>query len=144
MLFLCSHPIVSLVLTPLPIQILEMHSPPPLNPLAPYAPTKSSRCTGPTSRILFLRLYALSSLLQVDSTQSAVKKEQGLVSKLKEEINAVNSNAQQQMQLEQEKAEATAAEKALVEKTLDAERQKVRRCCREKLIKLVVVRDNTR
>ena len=80
----------------------------------------------------------------MDSTQSAVKKEQGLVSKLKEEINAVNSNAQQQMQLEQEKAEATAAEKALVEKTLDAERQKVRRCCWEKLIKLVVVRDNTR
>ena len=60
-----------------------------------------------------------------------MKKEQGLSSKLKAEINAVNSNAQQQMQLEQEKAEATAAEKALVEKTLDAERQKVRPCCQK-------------
>lgn len=66
--------------------------------------------------------------LQVEKTQSAMEKEQGLASKLKEEINAVNSNAQKKLQLEQERAEATAAEKALVEKTLDAERQKVRPC----------------
>ena len=34
-------------------------------------------------------------------------------------VNAVSSNDQQQMQLEKEKAEVTAAEKALVEKTIE-------------------------
>ena len=59
-------------------------------------------------------------------TQSAVEKQQGLASKLKQEISAINSSAQKQVQLEQEKAKAEAAEKALVQKFLDAERQKVR------------------
>lgn len=54
-----------------------------------------------------------------------MKKEQSLASRLKEEISAVNTNAQKKMQLEKEKAEATESEKALVEKSLDAERQKV-------------------
>lgn len=58
-------------------------------------------------------------------TQSAVKKQQGLASKLKEEINAINDSAQKQKKLEQDKAAAIAAEKALVDKFLDAERQKV-------------------
>ena len=62
---------------------------------------------------------------QVEKTQSVVKKEQSLAAKLKEEISVVNNNAQKQMQLEKEKAEATESEKALVEKSLDAERQKV-------------------
>ena len=61
----------------------------------------------------------------MEKTQSAVKKEQGLASKLKQEINAVNDNAQKQLQLEKEKAEATESEKSLIEKTLNAERQKV-------------------
>jgi len=55
-----------------------------------------------------------------------VKNEQSLASKLKQEISAVNSSAQKQMQLEQEKTEAAEAERALVEKSLQAERQKVR------------------
>lgn len=58
-------------------------------------------------------------------TQSAVEKQQGLASKLKQEISTINSSAEKQVQLEQEKAEAEAAEKALVQKFLDAERQKV-------------------
>lgn len=40
---------------------------------------------------------AMSCLLE--KTQSAMKKDQELSSELKEEINAVNSNAQQQMRL---------------------------------------------
>ena len=62
---------------------------------------------------------------QVEKTQSAVKKEQGLAAKLKEEISAVNNSSQKQMQLEKEKVEATEAERSLVEKSLKAERQKV-------------------
>lgn len=64
-------------------------------------------------------------LAQVEKTQSAVKKEQGLAAKLKEEISAVNNTSQKQMQLEKEKVEATEAERSLVEKSLKAERQKV-------------------
>lgn len=64
-------------------------------------------------------------MVQVEETQTAVKKEQSLASQLKQEISAVNSSAQKQMQLEKEKAEATEAERALVEKSLQAERQKV-------------------
>ena len=64
-------------------------------------------------------------LLQVEKTQQAVKKEQGLASKLKEEIKAVNSSTDKQMQLEQQKVQATEKERALTEKALQAERQKV-------------------
>ena len=61
----------------------------------------------------------------MEKTQKAVKKEQSLASKLKEEISAVNSSTQKQMQLEQQKVEATQAERVLVEKSLNAERHKV-------------------
>lgn len=63
--------------------------------------------------------------MQVEKTQQAVKKEQGLASKLKEEIKAVNSSAEEQMQLEQQKVQATEKERSLTEKALQAERQKV-------------------
>ena len=67
----------------------------------------------------------LPPLVQVEKTQQAVKKEQGLASKLKEEIKAVNSSAEEQMQLEQQKVQATEKERSLTEKALQAERQKV-------------------
>ena len=119
---LCLPPVHGPPFSPAP-QKFQDAAPPPPSPIPSL--TQQLRCRP----LRFLRCYALPDGLQVEKTQSAVKKEQGLASKLKEEINAVNSNAQQQMQLEKEKAEATAAEKALVEKTLDAERQKVRHCC---------------
>ena len=64
-------------------------------------------------------------LLQVEKTQQAVKKEQSLASKLKDEIKAVSSSTDKQMQLEQQKVQATEKERALTEKALQAERQKV-------------------
>ena len=54
-----------------------------------------------------------------------MEKEQSLAAKLKKEITAANESAEKQVQLEQEKAKATEAERALVEKSLQAERQKV-------------------
>ena len=62
----------------------------------------------------------------MEKTQQAVKKEQKLASQLQQEIKAVNSNADEQVQLEQQKVQATEKERALVEKSLEAERQKVR------------------
>ena len=73
--------------------------------------------------ITWLMLLLLN--LQVEQTQGVVKKEQGLAAKLQQEISAVTSNAQKQKELEQQKTEATAAEKQLIEKSLNAERQKV-------------------
>lgn len=64
-------------------------------------------------------------LLQVEKTQQAVKKEQSLATKLKDEIKAVSSSTDKQMQLEQQKVQATEKERAMTEKALQAERQKV-------------------
>ena len=68
-----------------------------------------------------------SPLAQVEKTQQAVKKEQSLASQLKQEIKAVNSSAEEQVQLEQQRVQATEKERTLVEQSLQAERQKV--CC---------------
>lgn len=75
----------------------------------------------PTSRCLNKR----DSVVQVEKTQQAVKKEQSLASQLEQEMKAVNSSAEEQVQLEQQRVQATEKERALVEKSLQAERQKV-------------------
>lgn len=75
--------------------------------------------------LLLTKSITFAVVRQVEKTQEAVQKEQSLASKLKEEIKQANSSAEEKVQLEQQKVQATEKERALVEKSLEAERQKV-------------------
>ena len=62
---------------------------------------------------------------QVAKAQEAVQKEQDIGAKLQQELAAVRSGSQRQVDLQKERAEAAEREKQLVEQSLAAEQRKV-------------------
>lgn len=63
--------------------------------------------------------------MQVHHNRQAFRKEQNVTTELKEEMQAVSDNAEEQIQAEQMKVQAKERERARVERALQAERQKV-------------------